>query len=83
VTGLALGRPKKITFAEMCAMCRSVAPTIVCSHSIAISGDRWPDEVRLSDVEVRFICSACGKRGADVHPDFNWKKEPVAMMGYR
>jgi hypothetical protein len=26
-------------------------------------------------------CSARGKRGADVRPDFNWNKQPVAMMG--
>jgi len=36
-----------------------------CSHSIAINGDRWADDVRLSDLEPRFVCSACGKRGAD------------------
>ena len=23
-------------------------------------------------IEGRFTCTACGKRGADVHPDFNW-----------
>jgi hypothetical protein len=28
-------------------------------------------------------CSACGKRDADVRPDFAWNNEPVAMMGYR
>jgi hypothetical protein len=28
-------------------------------------------------------CVACGKRGADVRPDFNWDKKPVGMMGYR
>ena len=39
-----------------------------CSHSIAISGDVWPDELRLSDIEARFVCRACGKRGADVRP---------------
>ena len=54
-----------------------------CSHSMAISGDCWPDEMRLSDIEPRFTCSACGKRGADVRPDFNWNKQPIAMMGYR
>jgi hypothetical protein len=54
-----------------------------CNHSIVISADHWPDDLRLSDIEPRFICSACGKRGADVRPDFNWKKEPAAMMGYR
>ena len=24
-----------------------------CSHSIAVSADRWPDEVQLSDIEPR------------------------------
>jgi hypothetical protein len=28
-------------------------------------------------------CRTCGKRGADVRPDFNWSKRPVEMMGYR
>ena len=54
-----------------------------CSHSIAFSADQWPDDVRLSDLEARFICQACGKRGADVRPDFNWNKKPVKMMSYR
>jgi len=39
-----------------------------CSHSVAISGDRWPDHVRLSDIEPLFVCKACGRRGADVRP---------------
>jgi hypothetical protein len=31
-----------------------------CSHSIAISGDGWPDDdVRLSDIEARFVYRAC------------------------
>jgi hypothetical protein len=42
-----------------------------CSHSIAISGDGWPDDLRLSDIEARFVCRVYGKRGADVRPDFN------------
>jgi hypothetical protein len=40
------------------------------SHWTAISADRWPDDVRLSDNEPRFICQACGRRGADVRPDW-------------
>jgi hypothetical protein len=36
----------------------------------------------LSDMEHRFLCEACGKRGADVRPDFNWNQQPNAMMGY-
>ena len=79
--------PQKITFGEMremgvrglliyCADYRS-------SHSIAISGDAWPDDARLSDIEERFTCRECGKRGADVRPDFNGGKTARAMMGYR
>ena len=33
----------------------------LCSHSIAISAKRWPD-VRLSDIEPKFTCQACGHR---------------------
>jgi hypothetical protein len=53
-------------------------------HSIAISGDGWADDVRLSDIEDRFICKVCGKRGADVRPDFSiGNKKPVDVTGYR
>ena len=41
---------------------------------IAISADQWPDDVRLSDIEDRFVCTVCGKRGADVRPDFRWHR---------
>jgi hypothetical protein len=41
-----------------------------CSHSIAMLADRWPGDVRHSDIEPRFVCKACGKRGADVRPDW-------------
>jgi hypothetical protein len=73
-------RPTKITFAEMrTAGVRGVliyCSDYKCSHSTAISADQWPDHVRLSDLEARFVCKACGKRGADVRPDFNWNKAP-------
>jgi hypothetical protein len=80
-------RPQKITFADMRA--QGVRGLLVycadykCSHSLALSGDRWPDDARLSDIEPRFVCRACGHRGADIRPDFNWNKQPVPMMGYR
>lgn len=31
-----------------------------CSHSTQLSADQWPDDVRLSDLESRFTCQACG-----------------------
>ena len=80
-------RPQKITFAEMRDM--GVRGLLVycadyrCSHSIAISGDPWPDDIRLSDIEERFTCRECGKRGADVRPDFSGGKTATARMGYR
>jgi len=30
-----------------------------------------PDDVRLSDIETRFTCQACGIKGADVRPNFH------------
>jgi hypothetical protein len=45
-----------------------------CSHSISLSADQWPDDRRLSNIEHRFFCDVCGKRGADVRPDFNWNR---------
>ena len=60
----------KITFGEMRAS--GIRDLLIycsdykCSHSTTISGDRWPDDVRLSDIEPLFLCKACGKRGADV-----------------
>ena len=53
------------------------------TEPVTASADPWPDHIRLSDIEVRFTCSVCGKRGADVRPDFNWKRKQVGVMGYR
>jgi hypothetical protein len=70
---------QKITFAEMQAA--GVRGLLIycsdyrCSHHIAMSGDRWPDDVRLSDLELRFTCQDCGRRGADVRPNFDWEIE--------
>ena len=86
-----LTRPQKITLAEMRAA--NVRGLLIycsdyrCSHWTAISGDRWPDDVRLSDLESRFTCQACGRRkprftcqacgrrGADVRPDWQSVEE--------
>jgi hypothetical protein len=63
-TMAALASPQKINFAEMretgargllvyCADYR-------CSHSIAVSAERWPDEVQLSDIGPRFTRTGRG-----------------------
>jgi hypothetical protein len=49
-----------------------------CSHSVAISGDPWEGDVRLSDIEPRFTCRTCGRKGADVRPNFDWEPEARA-----
>ena len=80
-------RPQKITFGEM--RDSGVRGLLVyccdyrCSHSTPISADRWPDGVRLSDIEPRFTRQACGRKGADVRLNFDWDKPPVPAMGYR
>jgi hypothetical protein len=83
----AMDRPTKISFAEMsaagvrellvyCADCK-------CSHSIAISGNPWPDEASLSDLDARFVWSACGKRGADARPNFKLEQSPDPHDDYQ
>jgi hypothetical protein len=73
-------RQTKITSGEMRAS--GVTGILVycadfkCSHMVPIAAPEWPDEVRLSDIENQFTSKACGKRGADVRPDF-----PQAKMG--
>jgi hypothetical protein len=72
-------RPQKITFREMRAS--GVRGVLIycadhkCSHSIEMSAGRWAGNLRLSDIEDQFVCTACGKRGADVRPHF----EPARM----
>jgi hypothetical protein len=80
-------RPQKITFGEMRDI--GVRGVLVycadyhCSHRMAMNAARRPDEMRLSDIEPRFVCAACGRRGADVRPDFNCNRPVVPAMGYR
>jgi hypothetical protein len=74
VLGFMTTYQQKITFGDMRAS--GVRDVLIycrdhrCSHHIAISADRWPDHVRLSDIEPDFG-TACGKRGAEVRPMFS------------
>jgi hypothetical protein len=73
-----LTRQQKITFAGMrAAGVRGLLAHCAdykCAHSASISGERWPDHIRLSDLEPLFVCQSCGQRGADVRPDFGWER---------
>jgi hypothetical protein len=52
---------QKITFREMreMVMCCSTAATTNAAHHIEVSADRWPDHVRLWDIEPGFVRTAC------------------------
>jgi hypothetical protein len=67
-------RSQKITFGEMRESgVRSVIIACAdyrCSRSTTTLADGWPDDVRLSDIEDRFVCKACGRHGANVRPLF-------------
>lgn len=78
------GRPQKITFGEMRSMgLRGVLVYCHCGHYVALDADRWPDDLRLSDLEPRFICEGCGSRGADVRPDFERGDPRLAISGVK
>jgi hypothetical protein len=75
-------RPRKITFGEMREM--GICDVLIycadhkCSPSISIRADRWPDHVRLSDIEPGFASIACGKGGANVRPiSFHKNGDPI------
>lgn len=76
-------REQKITLSEM----RSTGLQNVlvncadykCAHSVVLNADRWGDDVRLSDIEPRFVCQACGKRGGDVRPSFDRTRAPSRL----
>ena len=66
--------PQKITFGEM--RTSRVRDVLIdgrddrCSHHVETNADGWLDDMRLSDIEPSFTCTACGKRGADVGRSF-------------
>lgn len=69
-------RVQKITFGEMRASgVRNVliyCTDYTCGHCITVpdDADRRPDELRISDIEDKFVCTGCGVRGADIRPDW-------------
>lgn len=66
--------PQKITFGEMresgardvLIYCRDYR----CDHHTEANADGWADDVRISDTEPKFVCTLCGRRGAEIRPKF-------------
>lgn len=65
------GRPLKITLGDLrptgvrdlLVLCQDYR----CSDNLRLATeyiDRWPDEIRISQLESRFVCRACGMRGS-------------------
>ena len=81
----ALTRPQKITFAEMRAS--GVRGLLIycsdyrCSHSTAISGDRWPDDVWLSDIEPKFTLPSVRATRHRCPPEFRLGQETYRGNG--
>ena len=42
-----------------------------CSHHVETNADGWADDVRLSDIEPLFTCTRCGKKAAEIRPNFS------------
>jgi len=67
-------REQKITLGEMrSSVVRGLL--VYCAdyqraHAGRISADRWPDHIRLSDLEQLFVCQACGQMGDDIRPEW-------------
>jgi hypothetical protein len=82
-----VNRQQKITFAEMRAA--GVCNVLIycsdhrCGHFNIVpdDADRWPDELRISDIEDRFFCTVCGQRGVDIRPD--WQTASNRRLGKR
>jgi hypothetical protein len=67
-------RPTKITFAELCEQGVRTAPTTAAATPLRSAPTAGRIMSCLSDIEECFVCSACGKRGAEVRPDFTSAK---------
>jgi hypothetical protein len=80
-------RPQKITFRQHARDGRArilvYCADFHCSPSVALRPIAGPTTYGCQTSSRGFVCRACGRRGADIRPDFNWNKPPTAAMGYR
>ncbi|WP_271619128.1 hypothetical protein [Bradyrhizobium sp. CCBAU 51745] len=78
------GRPLKITLGDLRST--GVRDLIVfcldyrCSHNVKLAAvyvDRWPNELRISQLEPRFVCTACGMRGSCIVAGSNGTEQAI------
>jgi len=57
--------------------------TLHCRHVLRMDAVSWADEVRLDEIEVRFVRTCCGILGAEVRHD--WSDQPLreTLTGYQ
>ncbi|WP_063958205.1 hypothetical protein [Bradyrhizobium manausense] len=51
-----------------------------CSHNVKLAAeyvDRWPNELRISQLEPRFVCTACGMRGSCIVAGSNGTEQAI------
>jgi hypothetical protein len=53
------------------------------SQNVRMKANQQANDVCLSDIEDKFTWKACGRRGADVQPDFSAAKAGCAEAGRR
>jgi hypothetical protein len=51
---------------HLCINCIDLA----CNHQTLISLEGLPDDLVLADLKPRMRCARCGRKGADVRPDW-------------
>ena len=66
-------RQRKITLGEMRANRRRAllvyCSNYKCGHLRQLAPDevdQWSDDVKISDIEPKFVCTKCGVHGADI-----------------
>ena len=73
-------RPQKITFGEMRDM--GVRGLLIycsdykCSHLVTMSADRWPDELRLSEIKAH------GRRLSLISKRVGAQSRPLTMSAF-
>jgi hypothetical protein len=56
---------------------------IWCNHSAQLNADWLPDDMVLTALRPRMVCTACGLIGADVRPDWSQHTKAAGPGGTR